>query len=107
EAIRIPEPLYDRLDARRGKTLVRFEHRHGRLPSAQERAVIALFPSHIKNPNEVHSFSYPTFGRWFRTWVDGLDLGHAVAHQARHTLATNLLRAGASLAQIRRYLGQI
>ena len=28
-------------------------------------------------------------------------------HQARHTLATNLLRAGASLTHIRRYLGQV
>jgi hypothetical protein len=30
-----------------------------------------------------------------------------VPHQARHTLATNLLRAGASLTHIRRYLGQV
>ena len=36
-----------------------------------------------------------------------LDLGHCVPHQARHTLATNLLRAGASLTHIRRYLGQV
>nr|WP_319354616.1 hypothetical protein [Streptomyces sp. ME01-18a] len=27
-------------------------------------------------------------------------------HQARHSLATSLLRAGASLTHIRRYLGQ-
>lgn len=39
--------------------------------------------------------------------MDGLALPSAVAHQARHTLATNLLRAGASLAHIRRYLGQV
>jgi Phage integrase family len=44
----------------------------------------------------------------FRRWVDSLDLGPAVvAHQARHTMATNLLRAGASLAHIRRYLGHV
>jgi hypothetical protein len=30
-----------------------------------------------------------------------------VPHQSRHTLATNLLRAGASLTHIRRYLGQV
>jgi Phage integrase family len=30
-----------------------------------------------------------------------------VPHQARHTLATNLLRHGASLTHIRRYLGQV
>lgn len=107
EAIRIPEFLYDRLAARRRKTLVRFEHRHGRHPSPEERAVIALFPSHVLNPHEKESVSYTTFFRWFRTWMTELDLGHGVAHQARHTLATNLLRAGANLTQIRRYLGQI
>ena len=39
--------------------------------------------------------------------MDGLALPSAVPHQARHTLATNLLRTGASLAHIRRYLGQV
>lgn len=107
EAIRIPETLYARLDERRGKTLTRFEHRHGRLPTGEERAAIALFPSRVRNPNEDQSISYGFFSRTFRSWVDGLELGKAVAHQARHTLATNLLRAGASLAHIRRYLGQV
>src|SRR6266511_3750677 len=36
-----------------------------------------------------------------------MDLGHYVPHQARHTLATNLLRHGATLTHIRRYLGQV
>ncbi|MCP9213073.1 site-specific integrase [Streptomyces sp. NEAU-Y11] len=37
-----------------------------------------------------------------------LDLGgHYVAHQARHTLATRLLRHGATLTHIRRYLGHV
>ncbi|MEV1170931.1 site-specific integrase, partial [Nonomuraea sp. NPDC049784] len=107
EGIRIPEALYDRLDQRRRKTLTRFEHRHGRLPTAQERAIIALFPSDVRNVNEDKSLSYPCFWASFRAWVDSLDLGAAVAHQARHTLATNLLRAGASLAHIRRYLGHV
>ncbi|MEU7428794.1 tyrosine-type recombinase/integrase [Streptomyces sp. NPDC040750] len=47
------------------------------------------------------------FGCCFRDWVDTLDLGHYVAHQARHTLATNLLRNGANLTHVKRYLGQI
>ncbi|MGY1984221.1 tyrosine-type recombinase/integrase [Nocardia gipuzkoensis] len=107
QAIRIPETLYQRLDARRAKTLTRFEHRHGRLPTGRERAAIALFPSDIRNRDETRSVSYRYFGAHFRDWVDALDLGAAVAHQARHTLATNLLRAGASLAHIRRYLGHV
>src|SRR6266508_2669599 len=36
-----------------------------------------------------------------------MDLGHYVPHQARHTLATNLWRHGATLTHIRRYLGQV
>ncbi|WP_206432855.1 tyrosine-type recombinase/integrase, partial [Streptomyces sp. ADI98-12] len=41
------------------------------------------------------------------TWLETLDVGHGVPHQARHTLATKLLKAGANLTQIKRYLGQI
>ncbi|MEU3622795.1 tyrosine-type recombinase/integrase [Amycolatopsis coloradensis] len=107
EGIRIPEVLYERLDRRRDKTLQRFERRHGRRPTGQERAVIALFPTDVRNPREDHSISYAHFNRSFRAWVDTLELDGTVAHQARHTLATNLLRAGATLAHIRRYLGQV
>src|SRR5258707_1825626 len=36
-----------------------------------------------------------------------LAWAHGAPQRARHTLATNLLRAGASLTHIRRYLGQV
>lgn len=39
--------------------------------------------------------------------MDALDLGHGVPHQARHSLATNLLKAGANLTHVKRYLGQV
>jgi integrase len=107
EAIRIPEILYDRLDARRTKTLALFEDRKGRSPTTAERAAMALFPTNVRNKRMDQSISYGHFNHMFKAWVDSLDLGPAVAHQARHTLATNLLRAGASLAHIRRYLGQV
>lgn len=68
---------------------------------------MALFPTAVRNKLADRAISYGFFNTQFRRWVAGLDLGPAVAHQARHTLATNLLRAGASLAQIRRYLGQV
>lgn len=42
-----------------------------------------------------------------RQWIAELDLGQVVPHQARHTLATSLLRHGATLTHIRRYLGQV
>ena len=107
EGIRIPEYLYARIDVRRHKTLTRFEHRHGRHPAPGERTRIALFPTRVRNPAEEESISYGFFNNRFREWLDGLDLGGNVAHQARHTLATKLLAAGASLAHIRKYLGHV
>ena len=107
EAVRIPDALYHRLDARRERTLARFGELHGRPPDAAERATMALFPSNVRNRRGDRPISYRKFNSAFKAWVGDLDLGPAVAHQARHTLATNLLRAGASLAHIRRYLGQV
>jgi integrase len=105
--IRIPEHLYARLDERRRTTLFRFHRRHGRGPTAQERAEMALFPSTVRNQTETKSISYGHFHTAFKTWVDEMDLGRCVPHQARHTLATRLLAAGATLTHIRRYLGQV
>ncbi|MFF2331678.1 MULTISPECIES: tyrosine-type recombinase/integrase [unclassified Streptomyces] len=52
--------------------------------------------------------SYTWFQTGFRNWITELDLGgHYVAHQARHTLATRLLRHGATPTHIRRYLGHV
>ena len=106
-AIRIPERLYDILAGRQRKTLDRFTARHGRRPTGAERARLALFASKVRNPDGATALSYQWFHTRFRQWITELDLGGLVPHQARHTLATNLLRAGASLTHIRRYLGQI
>jgi integrase len=106
-AIRIPERLHQVLAERQRKTVEHFLARHGRTPTSTERATMALFPSPVRNPDGATALTYHWFWSRFRAWVDGLDLGHYVAHQARHTLATNLLRHGASLTHIRRYLGQI
>ncbi|MEV7189648.1 tyrosine-type recombinase/integrase [Kitasatospora sp. NPDC093102] len=106
-AIRIPDRLYDLLAERQRKTLDRFVARHGRRPTGSERARLALFVTNVRNPAGTTALSYTWFNRGFRDWVNELDLGQLVPHQARHTLATNLLRAGASLTHIRRYLGQV
>lgn len=68
---------------------------------------MALFPSDHRNRDGRRPMSMSWFNDRFRRWVDGLDLGHYVAHQARHTLATRLLAHGATLAHIRRYLGHV
>ena len=66
-----------------------------------------MFPSTHRNRDGTVSLTYQWFHTRFNAWVDSLDLGRWVPHQARHTLATNLLRAGASLTHIRTYLGQV
>ena len=106
-AIRIPERLHELLAARQRKTMDAFVADHGRRPSDAERARMALFPSTRLNPDRSMPLSYQWFHSRFKAWIDELDLGRWVAHQARHTLATNLLRAGASLTHIRTYLGQV
>jgi len=107
QAIRIPERLYERLVERQRKTVARFEARHGHSPATQERARMALFPSRMRNPNGEAAVSYAWFHRGFGQWIEQLDLPHVVPHQAGHTLATNLLRHGATLSHIHRYLGQV
>ncbi|ETZ96903.1 phage integrase family protein [Mycobacterium kansasii 824] len=56
--------------------------------------MMALFPSNVRNRAETRSISYGFFSRSFKEWVAELALPRTVAHQARHTLATNLLRPG-------------
>src|SRR5260370_2640995 len=104
---RIPEYLSGRLDSRRRKPLRRFELRHGRPPPPRETAEITLAPSRGANLAEARAISYSFFRRAFKPWVESLALGECVPHQARHTLATKLLQAGATLAHVRKYLGQV
>ncbi|MEU6493915.1 tyrosine-type recombinase/integrase [Streptomyces sp. NPDC046984] len=107
EGIRISERCFQRLQDRQTKTIDRFIQRNGRLPSADERLRLALFPRMPTNRRGLKGVSYGWFSTLFSTWVKGLDLGKAVPHQARHTLATNLLKAGANLTHVKRYLGQV
>ncbi|MGH3466791.1 MAG: tyrosine-type recombinase/integrase, partial [Thermocrispum sp.] len=108
EAIRIPERIEQVLDERRNKTIRKFVRWNGREPTADERAALALFVTTKRNRNGTKAIDLSTFNRGFRDWVDELDLGgRYVSHQARHSLATNLLRHGAGLHHIRRYLGHV
>jgi integrase len=106
-AIRIPERLYQLIEQRQAKTLDRFAARHGHRPPGADRARLALFPTAYRNPDGTVSLTHQWFYSRFRPWIADLDLGHCVPHQARHTLATSLLRHGATLTHIRRYLGQV
>jgi len=106
-AIRIPERLYDLLAERQRKTLDRFTARYGYCPAGEQRAGLALFPTIYRSQDGTVPLTHQWFYSRFRPWVDAMDLGHCVPHQARHTLATSLLRHGATLTHIRRYLGQV
>ncbi|MEU5941225.1 site-specific integrase [Micromonospora sp. NPDC047548] len=107
EAIRIPDYTYQRLRERQRTTITRFEQRYARTPTHQERATMAMFPRGYKNPHGTYAISHTWFHRHFHHWIADLNLGPAVPHQARHTLATRLLAAGASLQHIKRYLGHV
>lgn len=107
EGIRISERLYVIILKRQAKTINRFVQRTGREPTESERSELALFPRGQSNRNGYKGVSYGWFSTLFRQWISELDIGQWVAHQARHTLATNLLRNGANLSHVKRYLGQI
>ena len=84
-------------------------HRPLRTAADQRRArrQSRCSPARSATPTATMPISYQWFHSRFKPWVEGLDLGRWVPHQARHTLATSLLRHGASLTHIRRYLGQV
>jgi len=108
EALRIPERTYQLLEARQRKTLLLFQERNNRPPTAREREQAALFPTNLRSNRDCRkALSYTWFRHGFSEWTDGLDIGRWVPHQARHSLATSLLRAGASLSHVRRYLGHV
>jgi hypothetical protein len=82
QAIRIPEPIYERLAQRRDTTVSRFIARHGRAPTPAERAGMALFPGRYRNPDGSAAVTYQWFHLRFKAWVDELDIGRWVPHQA-------------------------
>jgi integrase len=108
-AVQIPRPVYDLIRARQATTIERFRLRHGAEPTAKQRRMIALFPSRITNPTFERPLSSSTFAQSFQKWLqmDEINLPGHTTHQARHTLATRLVNAGASMTHVKRVLGHV
>ncbi|MGH3288413.1 MAG: tyrosine-type recombinase/integrase [Streptosporangiaceae bacterium] len=108
-AIQIPRDVYDLIRARQAKTLTRFQARSGRDTTAGERRKIALFPSRVANPTSARAVSVSTFTVAFKDWLgcDEVSLPGHTTRQARHTLATRLVAAGASMAHVKKVLGHV
>ena len=108
-AIQIPRDVYDLIRTRQGKTLRRFRGKFGVDPTPQQRRAIALFPSRVSNPTLERSISPSLFAVAFKAWLcsDGIGLPGHTTHQARHTLATRLVEAGASMTHVKKVLGQV
>jgi integrase len=106
-SIPLADFAYQALLRRQEKTLARFERRHHRPPTADERSAMAMFPSLRSNPWFTRSVAAATFRQTFREWLNLLDLKGYTSHQARHTLATELLNNGATPQMVRQFLGQV
>lgn len=108
-AIQVPRDVYDTIRARQATTIERFRLKLGTEPTVAERRRIALFPSRVTNPTFERSVSTARFTGAFKAWVesDALNLPGHTTHQARHTLATRLVNAGASMAHVKRVLGHV
>jgi integrase len=83
-AIRIPEQLHQRLEARQRKTPALFATRHNRPPTPEERAHLPLFPNNQRNSDSRRPLSYQWFHRGFKAWINDLDK----RRQHPHTPAT-------------------
>lgn len=108
-AIQIPRDVYDVIRARQAKTVERFRRRYGVEPTAKQRRTVALFPSPLNNPAFERSIAPSRFTGKFREWLQSeqVNLPGHTTHQARHTLATRLVSAGASMAHVKRVLGHV
>ncbi len=108
-AVQIPRDVYDLIRARQIKTTERFRLKRGAEPTAKQQRALALFPSPVTNPTFERSISASTFSVSFRAWLelDAINLPGHTTRQARHTLATRLVNAGASMTHVKRVLGHV
>jgi integrase len=108
-AIQIPRDVYDLVLRRQARTIEKFRAKVGADPTAMQRRTVALFPSPVSNPTLERSITTSGFSVVFKDWICSADIGLPghTSHQARHTLATRLIEAGASMAHVKKVLGHV
>lgn len=109
-------PVYERLLARRTKTLGMLRRRYAStLDRLDERGRAALeakwdrtmplFPRESQNPDLLLEVPQSSFRNPWNAWFNTLGLTGITTHQTRATLATNLLNNGAPPDLVRQVLG--
>ncbi len=103
----IPDDVFWVIGERQKKTAERYRLKHGIVPSGRTTQKIALFPSTTQNPHFVNAIAIATFQARFKRWLEEIELPGHVSHQARHTLATRLVDAGAPMVVVKQLLGHV
>uniref|UniRef100_UPI003F58F9C3 tyrosine-type recombinase/integrase n=1 Tax=Mycolicibacterium neoaurum TaxID=1795 RepID=UPI003F58F9C3 len=103
----IPDDVFLVIRERQKKTAERYRLKHGAAPAGKTAQKIALFPTALQNPNFLNAIAIATFQDRFKKWLHDIELPGHVSHQARHTLATRLVDAGAPMVVVKQILGHV
>ncbi|MEB3049044.1 tyrosine-type recombinase/integrase [Mycolicibacter sp. MYC123] len=103
----IPDDVFRVIRERQKKTAEKYRLKHGAAPTGKTAQNIALFPSATRNSDFVNAIAIATFQARFKQWLEEIELPGHVSHQARHTLATRLVDAGAPMVVVKQILGHV
>lgn len=103
----IPDDVFWVIRERQKKTAERYRLKHGVAPTGKTAQKIALFPSTTRNSHFGNAIAIATFQDRFKKWLEDIELPGHVSHQARHTLATRLVDAGAPMVVVKQILGHV
>ncbi len=103
----IPDDVFWVIRERQQKTAERYRLKYGVIPTGKTAQKIALFPSAQQNSHFLSAIAIATFQDRFKKWLEDIELPGHVSHQARHTLATRLVDAGAPMVVVKQILGHV
>jgi integrase len=103
----VPDDVFWVIRERQKKTAERYRLKYGVVPTGKTAQKIALFPSTQQNSHFLSAIAIATFQDRFKKWLQDIELPGHVSHQARHTLATRLVDAGAPMVVVKQILGHV